>query len=76
MTGHCPASIALAVRSSDVMETLNREMLKVTGGPASGYALKIDGQEVSKFSREALAEGATSPRGPRRWPSRPLRSAP
>jgi lysophospholipase L1-like esterase len=49
--------LALAVRSSDVMDRLNRQTLQVTGAGASKYRLKIDGQEVGTFTREDLAEG-------------------
>jgi lysophospholipase L1-like esterase len=49
--------IALAVNSSDVVEALDRQMLKVVDAPASEYTLKIDGREVGKFSRDKLAEG-------------------
>lgn len=50
-------AVALAVRSSDVIETLNREPLRVTGLPAARYTLKIDGDEVADFSSEQLAAG-------------------
>ncbi len=49
--------IALAVRSSDFVETLNRQPLKVTGLSGERYVLKIDGEEVGGFSRSELAEG-------------------
>jgi hypothetical protein len=48
--------VALAVRSSDVMDALNSEMLKVSG--LSGRTtLSIDGEEVSTFSAAELAAG-------------------
>jgi lysophospholipase L1-like esterase len=49
--------LALAVRSSDVMDQLNRQTLQVTGVDASKYRLEIDGQEVGTFTREVLNEG-------------------
>ena len=49
--------VALAVNSSDFMEALNREMLKVSGLEAKEYTLKIDGEKVGTFPREKLAEG-------------------
>ena len=48
---------ALAVKSSDVVDALDRQMLKVGNLKASEYKLKIDGQEVGTFTKEALAEG-------------------
>ncbi|MBS1857952.1 MAG: SGNH/GDSL hydrolase family protein [Acidobacteria bacterium] len=51
------AAISLAVRSSDVMEALNQEPLKVRGLAAGKYALKIDGESVGDFTSEQLAEG-------------------
>jgi lysophospholipase L1-like esterase len=51
------AALALAVRSSDVIETLNRQTLKVTGLTAPRYQLKIDGEAIGAFSREQLSEG-------------------
>jgi lysophospholipase L1-like esterase len=51
------APLSLAVRSSDVIEKLNQQPLKVTGLTASGYVLKIDGEEVGRFTKEQLAEG-------------------
>jgi len=49
--------MALAVNSSDFMDSLNREMLKVTGLPAGPHTLSIDGEEVATFSAEQLAAG-------------------
>jgi hypothetical protein len=48
---------ALAVRSSDFVETLNRQPLRVKGLPAARYALKIDGAEVGVFTKEELEKG-------------------
>jgi hypothetical protein len=49
--------IALAVNSSDFVETLNQEVLKVTGLPEARYGLVIDDAEIGTFSREELAGG-------------------
>jgi lysophospholipase L1-like esterase len=48
---------ALAIRSSDFVESLDQQPLKVTGLMGSEYALVIDGEEVGVFGKEALAEG-------------------
>jgi hypothetical protein len=50
-------AVALSVRSSDVVETLNQQRLKVTGLTAARYALKVDGEEVGSFTREQLGNG-------------------
>jgi hypothetical protein len=49
--------VALAVKSSDFVEALNREPLQVTGLPAERYTLSIDGEDVGDFSRDQLAQG-------------------
>ena len=49
--------VALAVRSSDFVEALDRQELKVTGLSAPRYDLKIDGEEVGTFSNQQLGEG-------------------
>jgi lysophospholipase L1-like esterase len=49
--------VALAVHSSDFVETLDQEPLKVTGLTAAKYALKIDGQDVGTFTQDQLAGG-------------------
>ncbi len=48
---------ALALRSSDFVESLDLQLLKVTGLKGTEYALIIDGDEVGVFGREALREG-------------------
>jgi lysophospholipase L1-like esterase len=49
--------VALAVKSSDFLQALNQQTLKVTGLSAANFDLKIDGDEVGAFTREQLAEG-------------------
>lgn len=49
--------IALSVKSSDVLEALNQQTLKVTGLGAANYVLKIDDTEAGSFTKEELAEG-------------------
>ena len=48
---------ALAVNSSDFVESLNRQLLKVSGLSAPHYSLKIDGAEAGSFTKEQLGEG-------------------
>jgi lysophospholipase L1-like esterase len=50
-------ALALAVQSSDVIGTLNQQLLKVNGLAAPRYALKIDGEVVGTFTRESLSAG-------------------
>lgn len=49
--------VKLAVNSSDFMESLNQEILKITGLTATKYVLKIDGNQVGEFTRDELAAG-------------------
>lgn len=49
--------VKLAVRSSDVVEDLNRQILQVKGLEGSDYVLTIDGQEVGQFSKDQLGDG-------------------
>lgn len=51
------AATALAVKSSDVMDSLNRQMLKVAGLTAARYQLKLDGEALGEFTKEQLSEG-------------------
>lgn len=50
-------SYTLALKSSDFVETLDQETLKVTGLTAANYTLTIDGQEVGPLTKEQLASG-------------------
>jgi len=47
----------LALKSSDFMEALNQQTLRVRGLEAAEYTLKINGSVVGSFSRGQLAEG-------------------
>lgn len=47
----------LVIRSSEVVESLDRAILKVTSLSASRYTLKIDGQSMGNWSKEDLAGG-------------------
>jgi len=49
--------VGLALRSSDFLEALDQEPLKVTGLTAARYALTIDGEKVGDFTQEQLQEG-------------------
>jgi hypothetical protein len=49
--------MALAVESSDFVQTLNQQTLKVTGLAAASYGLKIDDDEVGSFTSEQLGQG-------------------
>ena len=49
--------VALSVHSSDFMEALDQEPLKVTGLASARYALKIDGEKAGDFTNEQLQEG-------------------
>lgn len=49
--------VALAVSSSDFVQALNQQPLKVTGLSAARYEFKIDGNRVGEFTKEQLAEG-------------------
>jgi lysophospholipase L1-like esterase len=51
------ATMDLALKSSDFMEALNQQTLRVRGLEAAEYTLKINGSVVGSFSREQLAEG-------------------
>ena len=48
---------ALVMRSSDFIQALDQEPLRVTGLKAERYTLKIDDENIGTFTREQLAEG-------------------
>jgi lysophospholipase L1-like esterase len=47
----------LVLSSSDLINTLDMETLRVSGITAGSYNLRIDGKEVGEFSAEQLAAG-------------------
>jgi len=49
--------VDLAVKSSEFLQALNQQTLKVTGLSAANFDLKIDGDEQGSFTREQFAEG-------------------
>jgi hypothetical protein len=49
--------VALSVNSSDFLQALDQQTLKVTGLGADGYTLRIDGADVGAFTKGQLAEG-------------------
>lgn len=51
------ATIALAVGASDVMNQLNRQVLRVAALAERSYELFIDGKRVGRFSPQQLAAG-------------------
>ena len=51
------AGVALAVRSSDVIQALNQELLRINPLTAPRYRLKIDGGDLGVFTREQLSDG-------------------
>ena len=50
-------SMAVALRSSDFVEALDQEPLKITGLTAARYTLKIDGGALGSFTKRQLADG-------------------
>lgn len=51
------AAVALALKSSDFVETLDRQILRVSGLTAANYGLRIDDEEMGTFTKAQLAEG-------------------
>jgi lysophospholipase L1-like esterase len=49
--------MSLVLNSSDTIDALNRQMLRVTGLPAAKYNLSIDGQALGSYTKEQLAGG-------------------
>ena len=66
--------VALAVRSSDFVEALNQQPLKVRGLAAGRYTLKIDGEPAGTFTAEQLAAGINLATSRRPWRARRPRS--
>ncbi len=51
------AATKLSVKSSDFVQSLNQQPLKVSGLSATRYSLKIDGTSVGEFSNSELSSG-------------------
>ncbi|MDQ6708023.1 MAG: SGNH/GDSL hydrolase family protein [Acidobacteriota bacterium] len=51
------ATVALAIHSSDFMDALDKETLKVANLPGAKYSLKIDGMDAGAFTKEEWARG-------------------
>jgi lysophospholipase L1-like esterase len=51
------ATLALALRCSDFTETLNQQMLKITGLAEGAYRLRIDDDFIGSFTAEQLSAG-------------------
>lgn len=49
--------IALMMKSTDLIDSLNQQILRVTNLPAEQYRLTIDKDEIGVFTREQLAKG-------------------
>lgn len=49
--------IALVLKSSNVFDSLNQELLAVSGLHGEKYTLKIDGKEIGSFSGQQLGAG-------------------
>jgi lysophospholipase L1-like esterase len=49
--------VLLAKRSASMTDTLNREMLAVTGLPEGVYGLRIDGDDIGRFTSARLNSG-------------------
>jgi hypothetical protein len=49
--------VKLAIDSSDYLDTLDQEELRVTGLKAGNYALTIDGVDAGTYAAEDLAKG-------------------
>ena len=51
------ALMALVLRSSDFVEALDRQPLRVFGLPKARYELRVDGEPVGTFGSDGLASG-------------------
>jgi lysophospholipase L1-like esterase len=50
-------AIALVLKSSDFMEALNQQTLRVSGLPGKNYTLRINGSAAGSYSASELASG-------------------
>lgn len=51
------ATVTLVIKSSDITDALNRQILKVKGLHAGTYSVKIDGDSIGAFNSDELAAG-------------------
>jgi lysophospholipase L1-like esterase len=51
------ATVKLVIKSSDIADALNRQILTVKGLHAGTYSVKIDGDSVGSFNSDELAAG-------------------
>jgi len=51
------AAFTLMIKSSDITDALNQQILKVKGLHTGVYSIKIDGNSVGSFNRDELAVG-------------------
>lgn len=51
------AGVTLVIKSSDITDALNRQILKVTGLHSGTYSIKIDSDSVGAFNSDELAKG-------------------
>ena len=51
------SEITFALRSSDVVENLNQQIIQITGLKPARYTLKIDGEEVGAYTEKDLSAG-------------------
>ena len=58
------AILALALKVSDVEQSLNQQTLKVTGLEAPRYRLVIDGEDVAEYTKDQLAQGMNLAQAP------------
>lgn len=56
MWGGGPA-VTLAIKSSDITDALNQQILKVKGLRPGTYSIKVDGNSIGVFNRDQLAAG-------------------
>jgi lysophospholipase L1-like esterase len=47
----------LVIQASDIVDTLDQEILQIASLPAASYQLKIDDKDIAAFTREQLAAG-------------------
>ena len=50
-------ALALVLQSSNIVDALDQQVLKITGLSALKYTLNIDGEEIGSWTRELLGQG-------------------